>query len=222
MKFLTALWNKVRFWDKKSAEAISNPVENADLAIDDSKAQLARFKESVRQAMASNKMLERRKKDAEADRDKYARIAKLAVDAGNDVDARQALEEKQRFERQAISFGNDIDRNNKIITQNQEMLDKVENKIVNAETNKEILSSRLESAKAREGLAKAGSELGGDGALAALDNLENAVNKAEAMAEATEVIEGVGNTSLEDKYNGVEASVEEELQRMKAGKLVSA
>jgi phage shock protein A len=217
MKFLKALWGKIRIWDRQAAKSVACPVENADLAIEDSKAQVAKFKESIRSAMASNKLLERRKQDAEGDATKYRNIAKAAVKAGNDTDAKDALNEALRFERQVAAYTKDIDVNKTIISRNQDLLDRAENKIVNAETNKEILATRLQSAQVREDLAKANSVVGNDsGPLAALDNLEKAVDKAECYAEATEQIEGVGETTLEEKYSSDNTDVDSELAKLKA------
>ena len=70
-----------------------------------------------------------------------------------------------------------------------------------AEQNLQTLSARQKAADIRTKLASATAGIdNASGGLAALDDLERAVNKSEAQAEATEELSASGGEALESKY----------------------
>ncbi len=211
-----ALWNKLRIADKKAADAVndSDLVGNAEIIIEDSKEQIANFKRAIANAMQKNIQLKNQEKDAKEDSDKFQRIAALAVKAGSDDDAKEALMSKQRFDKMVQTLTEEIRKNDKIITSQREQLTRAESKVQSAENNKDILAVRLEGADARIGLA--GSSVLSQDGLSQLDELENQVEAREARAEALEELEGVNKVSLEEKYSSNNVSIEDELAKLKA------
>ncbi len=219
MNLIKAIINKFRIGSRRTAEAISNPVDNATLAIEDSEKQVQKFRQAISRAMATNISLIKQKKEAEENSAKFARIAKMAVDKGSDEDATQALELKVNQDKKVTSLGNDIANNNGIIQEERKQLDKITGRIEEAKGNKEILASRYESIQARKDLMKAnGSVLGGSG-LSALGDLAKQVDQAEAEVTAYEEISGNSTETLLERYDDHHSLVSVELAKLKAVKV---
>ncbi len=182
-----ALFNKVRIADAQAAAALSNPVENAALEIADAEREVNNFQTQVRDAMASNKLLAAKRDKTKQEVAKFAALAKEALLQGNEDDAKEALEKKQKFEKVVTVLTEDIAKNDSVISTQRSNLESAKDKIESAATNKDILAVRYQGAKLRDGLAQQNVRFGSDGsALASLDNLEDEVQKIEARAEATE------------------------------------
>jgi len=213
-KLPRALWNKVRTADARAAKAIINPVEDAELAISDSQKLINNFREKTRDAIQSNRRLERRLAGARAEVTKYDHIAELAMRQGNDNDAREALRKKLNAQRQVDTLAAEIDQNNAVIERERGELKRVDNRIDDARVDKAILAVRFEGAKVRVGLAESRAGLNGSSPLANLDNLREAVESEECKAEATEEIAG-SSESLEEKYQPV-GDVDAEFAKLKA------
>jgi len=221
MGFWKSLWNRIRGASDDLGEAISDAEVDGKLAIKDSKAQVANFTEKIAKLVASNKQLERKKADAEAGVEKFQKMAQRAAEAGNEDDLRQLLEKKSAQQKLVDNYTKELEKNEKLEDQLKENLGKARKKIDSAENNLTSLSARKESADLRKSMAKANSDLMGDGTgLSALDDFEKKVNAQEAEAEAYEemVSEEPGNVEadLEDKYSGTSSDVDDEMAKMLA------
>ncbi len=208
--------NKFRAASDEAADKLKDPVAEGKFAIEDSKARLVKFRESITSALASNKMLEKDAVNADAESKKWANIARLAVESGNDQDAKDALAKRQTFDAKVKHLRTQIAQNSTVIEKTREQMRKIEDKIAAAESNHSILTARLEATKVRKGLTAAQANLtDGSNPLAALDQLEKEVNTQEAQADAFEEIAGVGKESLEEKYSATSSDVDEELSKLK-------
>lgn len=217
MKLLKQLFKNLRSADAKAADAMKNPIDDGKLAIEDSKKQIVGFRKAIAQALANNKVLEREVETAKQTSEKYLNIAKQAKAAGNMDDARAALTEKQTADQRVESLSAEITKNSNLIASQRKQLDIADSKIAKAENNLKTQSLRLEGAKIRKGLAEATSNFNtGDNPLAALDELENAVNTAECEADAVEELSTSSVDSLENKYSSASAnkSIDDELEKL--------
>ena len=136
--------------------------------------------------------------------------------ADNEEDARKFLESKNSAKKEFESYQAEIEKSNALIVKLKEQLNGARNKLAKAESNITRLEARSKSAKLRQDFAKASSEFNtNNSALAALDDLENEVNKEEAEAEAwEELVEGETDSSadaLAEKYSVSDSEVEDEL-----------
>lgn len=218
MKLLKVIVDFFRVKSIQAENALINPVDQSVLAIKDSEEQVSRFKGAIAKAMAQNKTLDTQNKAAKLDVEKFTRIAQLAVEAGNDEDAKEALLEKNKAQIRSNTLSTQIDTNNGLITQQRAQLERIEEKISNAKNNQTILTARLEGANARKELSKAGDEAGNGDGLAKLDNLQKAVDQAEGEAAAFEDLNGTYEIPLEEKYSNANFSVDNELAQLKAAK----
>lgn len=211
------------FRSKKNdlAKAMSNPVRDGKLAIEDSEAEIAKFTKQIAGLMAETKRLEKDNEAAKKDMDKFMSIAKKAVEAGSEDDARQALEMKKRAEERHLSFKAELDKNNTLVNQLRQQLNRARAKVAEAKNNITRLEARSNAAQLRKDFAKASSDFNsGNSALSALDDLEKEVNKEESEAEAWEELVGSeyenSADSLEDKYKTGSSDVEDELASLMA------
>ncbi len=215
----TAVNNWFRTKNMEAAQAMSNPVGEGKLAIADSQQQIADFTSKIAGLIAQTKMFERQLSDSQSDVTKYANVAAAALKAGNENDARQAIALKQKAEQQTNTLQTQLDANNTLVNKLRDQLSNARLKVANAQSNITQLEARSSAAKIRTDLAKASTEFGNNqGGLAALDNLEQSVNKEESTAEAYEelaVDAGPAGQSLVDKYNAGTGSVDDELAKMK-------
>ncbi len=219
----SAIHNWFRAKNQEAAEALSDPVRDGKLAIQDSEKQIEEFTSKIATLIAETKRLERQATDSASEVVKYQSVAAQAVRAGNEADARDAIMLKQKAEQQAQTFAAQLTANKDLVTKLRDQLNAARMKVAQAKSNITQLQARSSAAQIRTDLAKAASEFhSGKGGLAALDDLEKSVNKQESVAEAYEELAGssapVGQALL-DKYSVGNASVDAELQQLKSGLL---
>jgi len=203
-----------------AAEALKDDVRDGKFAIEDSEKQIIEYRAAVARYMTQNKLFEGQAKSAKDESTKYSRLAKQAVDAGNNEDGREALTTKLQADARHKSLTAQINANKDIIAKQRGIIASSEAKIAQAKSNHAMLSARKEGAKARKALASAQTPFDSDNnPLAALDDLQKSVDTDEAEAEAMEELTGVGESSLEEKYGtGGDAAVDAELEKLMAKK----
>lgn len=224
---LGSVYNWFRAKNMEAAEAMSDPVRDGKLAITDSERQIGDFTSKIASLIAVTKNLEKQLNDSKGDVDKYGNVAAAALKAGNESDAREAITLKQKAQQESDTLQGQLTANNALVTKLREQLNNSRLKVAQANSNITQLQARSSAAKIRTDLAKASQEFSSNqGGLAALDNLEHAVNKQESEAEAYEELatsSGPAGQSLLEKYSASgDASVDDELKRMKAQLLPGA
>lgn len=216
---MPSLFKAVRnfFREKKdeAAEAIGDPVRDARYDIEDSKKQIADFERKVAQLMATNNQIKRRLEAAQEETKKWTGLAKKAAGAGNEADVTTAITKKQAAASQTTGYKKEIAANEKIIANLRNQLTRARGKIAKAESNQAQLAARLEGAKVRKELTNAASGFG-DGPLAALDDLEKAVDAAESEADAYDDLRDDAGEDLEEKYGSGDTNVDDEVARLMA------
>jgi phage shock protein A len=219
MKLIPALVNLFRGADASAAEALSDPIRDGELAIQDAQKEIDRFLGQIHQLMTNTGMLESQLRDAKGDLDKYDTIARRAAAAGNREDVAAAVAAKQQADQTVATLAKNVEANRALEKKLRQQLTDARQKIANAEMNKARLSANLGGNKLRGNLAKASVEFTGRSkGLAALGKLEEANRKESAAADAWESLaqdtpEGKV-ASLEDKYGGASGSVDDEVERL--------
>ena len=171
--------------------------------------------------MAETKRSKIKLKESQDEAKKYQGIAQQAAESGNEADARQALEMKNSAEKRVDTLKSEIKAGEKLLETLRADLNKARARVSDAESSVTRLEARMEGAKIRTELAKASSTFNsGDSPLAALDDLEQSVEKQETEAEALEDIVGDENAggALEEKYSDSGSKVDDELKELMAGK----
>jgi phage shock protein A len=214
-----------RFKDIMSANinAILDKCEDPSKMIDEYMRQvteqLAEVKKETAEVMAEEKRTKRLVDANQEQIDKYDGLARKALVAGNEDDAKVFLVKKQEFmNREAElqkSYSVALENANKM----REMHDKLTKDVQTLEERRKNVKSKIAVAKTQEKLNKvAGSMEYTSNSMKAFEKMEakadNMLDRANAEAELSEVPEDP-SIDLEAKYTSSTASVEEELEKLK-------
>lgn len=182
---------------------------------------LAKVKEETAGVIAEEKRCKRLLDEANDNVNKYMALAKKAVAAGNDDDARVFLEKKQEAETSADAAGKSYEVAHANAERMRQMHDKLQDDITKLRARREQIKATVAVAKTQERVNKAQEAM--NGSRGALDNffrMEEKANemlaRAEAKAELNEAPKDAA-AELEKKYGRVgSASIEDELAALKA------
>lgn len=199
-----------------AADATENTAVNAKYDIQDAEKQLMEYRSSITKALASNKSLERKRDAAKAEQSKFEKLATLALEQGNENDARTALEAAEGHERVYDDFKRQITANNALITNMRKQLDASEGKVATAKNDLQILTAREESLQVRKAMSSANKKFGNTGALGRIGSYREKVQSQEDELLAMEEISVDATDSLEEKYSVSSSSVDDKLAKLKA------
>ena len=178
---------------------------------------LLNVKTQVASAIATEKQLYQKAQQFQEQADKWQARAELAVDKGDDELAREALSRKKTAQETANGFNQQWEEAKKSVALLKDNLGKLEAKISEAQTKKDLLIARSRRADAEKKIQQTLSKSGSSNALAAFERLEGKVQEREAQAAAYGELAG---DSLEDRFAklGAGPGVEDELAMLKAKK----
>lgn len=221
MSLFRSIKNLFRGKADELADALADPVRDGKLAIKDSEKQIEGFTNQIAKVMAETKKLEKDLANSKKDSEKWMEVAKNAAAAGDEDAARHALEKKQMAEQRVQTLTVEVDKSQKLVAQLREQLNNSKARLSKAKNNLSRLEARSSAAEIRKEFAKAQTDFNSnrDG-LAALDDLEKAVNSEEAEAEAFEELAGsTEEAKSEDilaKYSQPTSEVDDELAALMA------
>jgi len=183
--------------------------------------QLVEAKKAVAVAIADEKKLQKQY-TAETDKAKeWERKAMLAVRAGDDNLARQALSRKQEHESIAAQFQQQWLAQKAAVEKLKDALRLLNNKIEEAKRKKNILIARKKRAEAQQQIANTMQGLGDTSAFDTFDRMAERIQLMEAEAEAGAELAGeLSGDTLESKFLQLEqgggASEDDALSELKA------
>ena len=163
--------------------------------------QLVEAKKAVAVAIADEKKLQKQYV-AEADKSKeWERKAMVAVRAGDDSLARQALARKQEHETIATQFQQQWVSQKQAVEKLKDALRLLNNKIEEAKRKKNILIARKKRAEAQQQIANTMQGLGDTSAFDTFDRMAERIQLMEAEAEAGAELAGeLSGDTLESKF----------------------
>jgi phage shock protein A len=183
--------------------------------------QLVEAKKAVAVAIADEKKLQKQY-TAEADKSKeWERKAMVAVKAGDDNLARQALARKQEHETIANQFQQQWLAQKQAVEKLKDALRLLNNKIEEAKRKKNILIARKKRAEAQQQIANTMQGLGDTSAFDTFDRMAERIQLMEAEAEAGAELAGeLSGDTLESKFLQLEqgggANEDDALSELKA------
>lgn len=214
-----------RFKDIMSANinALLDKCENPEKMIDEYMRQvveeLADVKKETAGVIAEEKRTKRLVDENQEQIDKYDNLARKALAAGNEEDAKTFLTKKQS----CVSNGADLQKSYEVAKENatkmREMHDKLTKDVQELEQRRKNIKSKVSVAKTQDKLNKVSSSMDtASSSMQAFERMEakadNMLDRANATAElnydANEELE-----NLEDKYENSVAAVDEELEKLK-------
>lgn len=214
-----------RFKDIMSANinALLDKCENPEKMIDEYMRQvveqLADVKKETAGVMAEETRTKRLVDENTEQINKYDQLARKALTAGNENDARVFLAKKQEY----VKNGGDLQKSYNVAKANaskmREMHDKLTKDVQVLEQRRKNVKSKVAVAKTQEKLNKISSSM--DNTSVAMNAFERMEEKADSMldmANATAELNKSVNSEiedLEDKYNSSSVSVDEDLEKLK-------
>jgi phage shock protein A len=177
---------------------------------------LIQLRQAVAQAIATQKRTERQAGQSLATAEEWYRRAQLALQKGDDTLAREALTRRKSYQDTAETLQAQVQQQSGIVLQMKQNMVKLESKLADAKTKKDMYIARARSAKASEKLNEMMGRVGTGSAMAAFERMEEKVLQLEARSEA---IAELSVDAVERQFQALESGNDEidaELAAMKA------
>ena len=184
-----------------------DPEKMLNQLIMDMNEQLLEAKKSVAMAIADEKKLERQALENKAQGEDWERKAMLAVRAGKDDLAKEALTRKQEYDGYAASFQKEFESQHASVEQLKDALRQLQAKIEEASRKKNLLIARAKRAEAQKQIQQTMGSLSATSSFDTFDRMAQKVDQVEAEAEAmTELGSMSADQKLEDKFKELEST----------------
>jgi phage shock protein A len=184
------------------------PEKMLNQLIIDMNEQLIESKKAVALAIADEKKLERETRNQEAQSQEWERKAMLAVQAGKDDMAKEALLRKQEYDNAHGEYRKQWEAQKASVEKLKESLRELQNKIEEAQRKKNLLVARAKRAEAQQKIQSTISGVAGNRtAFEAFDRMAQKVDQMEAEADAAKELEGLSaDGNLEKRFAELEKS----------------
>jgi phage shock protein A len=197
-----------------------DPEKMLNQVVLDMQNQLVEAKKQVALSIADQKRLEKQR-DEQADLgQEWERKAMLAVRAGDENLAREALKRKAEHEGQLAEFSKQAQLQKDAVDKLKDQLRGLNDKIEEAKRKKNILIARQKRAEAQKTIQSTMSGLSDTGAFDTFERMSQKVDQIEAEAEAhTELGNELSGDTLQQKFKALEAgstSTDDALAELKA------
>ena len=168
--------------------------------------QLANAKKQVAVSIADAHRLGKQYENEAQQSQDWERKAMMAVRAGNDELAKEALTRKKEHELLAIEYQKQYEKQKAAVESLKSALRMLNNKIEEAKRKKNVLIARKKRAEAQKAIQETMSGLRDQSAFETFDRMSQKVDQIEAEAEAMkELGEVSADQKLEDKFKELES-----------------
>ncbi len=170
--------------------------------------QLIEAKKQVAVSIADEKRLAKQAEQEAANAAEWERRAMLAIKAGDDALAKEALNRKKEHEALANTLKDQWTKQKNAVEQLKTALRMLSNKIEEAKRKKNVLIARKKRAEAQRAIQETMSGMNNASAFETFDRMSQKIDEIEAEAEAsTEIAEQYTGDTLADKFGKLEQSV---------------
>lgn len=185
-----------------------NPEKMLNQLLIDMNDQLIESKKAVAMAIADEKKLQRETLNQQDLAKDWEKKAMLAVKAGDDELAKEALLRKQEYDNNFLQFKQQWDAQKKSVDQLKNALRELQNKIEEAQRKKNLLIARAKRAEAQKKIQETISSVSGNrSSFEAFERMSSRVDQIEAEAEAARELEDLSvDRSLEKRFAELENS----------------
>ncbi len=201
-----------------------NPEKMLSQVIIDMSQQLIESKKSVASAIADEKKLERQMRNNQSLAREWEDKAKLAVKAGKDDLAKEALVRKQEFDSIYRQYKEQWEIQHESVEKLKTALKQLQRKIEEAQRKKNLLIARAKRARAQKRIQETMTSLDDNSAFEVFNKMSEKVDRLEAENEATLELSAAQEdkddleskfAALESDYTSPEFLLEDLKQRMK-------
>lgn len=185
-----------------------NPEKMLNQLLIDMNQQMIDSKKAVAMAIADEKKIERELLEQERQAQDWEKKAMIAVRAGRDDLAKEALLRQQEFAGYVSQLRPQWEAQKASVDKLKDALRQLQNKIDEASRKKNILIARAKRAEAQEKIQKTlGTLAGNKSAFDTFDRMAKKVDEIEARADAARELEDLSkDTSLEKQFAQLESS----------------
>lgn len=186
-----------------------DPEKLLSQVIMDMNQQLIESKKSVASAIADEKKLERQMRSNQASAREWEEKARLAVKAGKDDLAKEALVRMQEYNENYKQYREQWEIQHNSVEKLKTVLKQLQRKIDEAQRKKNLLIARAKRAKAQKRIQETISNLDDTSAFEAFDKLSEKVDRLEAENEAVLELSSSNNDSddLESRFAALESGI---------------
>ncbi len=181
--------------------------------------QLVEAKRQVAMAIADEKKLERQMLENRSQAEDWEKKAMLAVKAGKDDLAKEALLRKNEYDGYSTQFQKEYESQHSAVEQLKDALRQLQGKIDEANRKKNLLIARAKRAEAQKQIQATMGSLSNTSSFDTFERMSTKVEQIEAEAEALGELNQVGGADqkLEDKFKELEgtASADQMLEDLK-------
>ncbi|MEL6384348.1 MAG: PspA/IM30 family protein [Cyanobacteria bacterium J06626_18] len=220
MSLLGRLARAVRAQITSWVQESEDPEKILDQAVADMQADLIQLRQSVAQAIATQKRTERQCEQTTTIAKEWYNRAQLALQKGEEQQAREALEQRQSRLNLCSQLMSHIDEQKAIVNQLKTNMRQLETKIADARTRRDMYIARARSAEASQRIQEMIGQVGSRSQTSMIERMEDKVMALEAQAEAMAELNDALLDPLESRFAALEQgganSVETELAAMKA------
>lgn len=198
-----------------------DPAKLINQTIIEMESELKNAKKELVQTLGAAKRLDKKKSELEEEVAKWEDKAVLALKAGDEELAREALKMKQRTQRHAEETARQAAEQEKTAFQMKDTLEEIEQKIEDLKARKSTLAAKVR--RARQAPSELGAGLGTSGrggALGDLERLSGRIDSLEAEVEAHDVLDDRDTRDIEARFRDLErragrTQVDDELEALK-------
>jgi phage shock protein A len=176
--------------------------------LQDMENQLIQVKTQVAAAIADEQRLKERWQQNQQQADEYQRKAELAVKKGDDELAKEALSRRNTYLQTANGFKEQYEDQARQVEQLKDALQKLESKIEEARTKKDLIIARSRRAKAEQQIHQTMARVDTTGVMGTFERMEEKVRTQEARAKA---LGDLDTDTLDTRFKQLEE--EDELER---------
>jgi phage shock protein A len=170
--------------------------------------QLIEAKKQVAVSIADEKRLAKQAEQEAANSTEWERRAMLAIKAGDDNLAKEALNRKKEHEQLATTYKDQWQKQKQAVDQLKTALRLLNNKIEEAKRKKNVLVARKKRAEAQKAIQETMSGLNNASAFDTFDRMATKIDQLEAEAEATtEIAEEYSGDTLASQFGHLEQTV---------------
>jgi phage shock protein A len=215
MGLIDRLWRAIRANITSLVSQAEDPEKILEQAVDDMQQELINLRQAVAGAIATQKRTERQCSQNRSSAAEWYRRAQLALQAGNEELARQALTKRKTYQETEEAQKAQLEQQSGIVTRLKRDMKTLEGKISEARMKKDMYIARARSAQATQRLQEMLGNTNASTSLNAFERMEDKVLQLEAQSEA---IASLNADELEKQFLSVEDTdeVDDELAAMKA------
>jgi len=184
-----------------------DPEKMLNQVIIDMNQQLVEAKKQVAVAIADEKKLQKQFNNESSVAEEWEKKAMMAVRAGDEALAKEALTRKKEHDQLATTFKEQWEKQRQAVDQLKQALRALNNKIEEAKRKKNVLIARKRRAEAMQSINETMSGLSDTSAFDTFDRMANQIDQIEAEAEAgQELAEEYSGDVLKHKFDQLEAT----------------